>query len=257
MQNFIDMNSDLGEGFGRYSLADDSSLLSVVTSANVACGFHAGDPKIMSHTVKEAISKGVGVGAHPSFPDFVGFGRRRMELSSEEIITDMLYQLGALSAFIQVYGGRIQHVSPHGQLGHEVLHDRRYAEAVVEAIGSYDPSIIIMTQEGELAELANQRGLKVAKQIFADRAYNDDGTLVSRKEQGSVITDQDQIQKRCVRMVKEGKVQTINGKDINIKGDTIVIHSDTKGSAEIASGLKQAFEENGITVKPLGEWLEK
>lgn len=255
MKRVIDICSDLGEGFGNYSTADDASMMELISSANIACGFHAGDPRTMDHAVSKAMELGIGIGAHPSYPDAVGFGRRNMDLSYTEIVTDLLYQIGALSAFVQVYGGKIQHIFPHGQLGLRANHDRMYAEAIVDAVIKYDSTLIMMTQKGELATIAQKKGLKVANPIFADRAYHEDGTLVSRKEAGSVIHDPDLVVSRCLRMVLEGKVTAITGKDINIEGHTLLIHGDTQGSLELARKIREALEGADVSILPLGEWL--
>lgn len=255
MQSFIDINSDMGEGFGPYSIADDKNLLKVVSSANIACGFHAGDPRIMASTVEQAVENGVGIGAHPSFPDLNGFGRRDMDLTPWEVTTDVLYQLGALSAFVKSSNYRLQHISPHGRLGNLSVNNRNYAEAIVEAVMLFDPSLIVMTEPGQLATVAQENGLKIAIQMFADRSYKEDGTLVSRKEPNAVIYDSEEVVARCVRMVVEGKVQTITGKDIEINGHTLCVHGDTEGSVLLAEKIKQALFEEGIEVKKLEDWL--
>lgn len=255
MKRIIDICSDLGEGFGNYTAADDAGMMELISSANIACGFHAGDPRTMNHAVSKAMELGIGIGAHPSYPDAVGFGRRNMDLSYEEIFTDMLYQIGALSAFVQVHGGKLQHVFPHGQLGLRANYDSMYAEAIVDAVVQYDPSLIMMTQKGELARIAKEKGLKVANPIFADRAYHEDGTLVSRKIAGSVIHDPDLVISRCLRMVLEGKVTAITGKDISIEGHTLLIHGDTQGSLNLARKIREALDGAGVEILPLGEWL--
>jgi 5-oxoprolinase (ATP-hydrolysing) subunit A len=255
MNRFIDINADMGEGFGRYKIADDSDLLKIISSANIACGFHAGDPRTMAKAVEEAVQNGVGIGAHPGFPDMVGFGRRDMNLTPLEITTDVLYQLGALSAFTKMSGARLQHISPHGRLGNLAVIDRKYAEAIVEAVVRFDPSIIIVTQPGELANIAKQQGLRVAFHIFADRAYNDDGTLVSRREPHSVIHDPDIVVPRCVRMVVEGKVETVTGRDISVTAHTLCLHGDTPGSIELAQKIKNALIEAGVEIRKLEDWF--
>ncbi|AHV96694.1 5-oxoprolinase subunit PxpA [Paenibacillus sabinae] len=255
MKAYIDICSDLGEGYGNYKVADDQALLEVVSSANIACGFHAGDPRTMNAAVAQAVKMGVGIGAHPGFPDLVGFGRRDMELTPLEIITDTLYQIGALSAFAKAHGGSLQHVFPHGVLGNRVNYDRKYAEAFVEAIVKYDPSLIVMTDPGELANIAEQRGLKIAYSIYADRAYNVDGSLVSRSIEGAVIHEPEVVVERCLRMVLERKVTAITGKEIEVHGHTLVVHGDTAGSLELALKIKETLKNHGIGVMPLGKWL--
>lgn len=255
MKKYIDIISDLGEGFGSYTMADDSHLLELVSSANIACGFHAGDPRTMASAVKKSIENNVGVGAHPGFPDLVGFGRRHMELTSWEITTDILYQIGALSAFAKAYGGKLQHVTPHGRLGNLSVVDHRYAEAIVEGIAKFDPSLIIVTMPGEMADIANQKGLKVAYTLLADRAYNDDGTLVSRDHPNAVIHDSEEVVKRCVRMVLEGKVTTITGRDMEVNGQSLLLHGDTQGSLKLAMQVKNALLDAGVEIRKLGDWF--
>ncbi|MGP7817933.1 LamB/YcsF family protein [Niallia sp. 01092] len=255
MRKVIDIISDLGEGFGSYTMADDSSLLELVSSANIACGFHAGDPRTMADAVEKSVKNNVGIGAHPGFPDLVGFGRRHIELSSWEITTDILYQLGALNAFVKAYGGTLQHVTPHGRLGNLSVENRKYAEAIVEGIVRFDPSLMVVTTPGEMANIAEQRGLKVAYVIFADRAYNDDGTLVSRDNPNAVIHDPETVVKRCVKMVVEGKVTSITGKEIEVDGQSLLLHGDTSGSLKLAQQIKSALIEAGVEIRRLGDWF--
>lgn len=255
MRKIIDINSDLGEGFGSYTMAEDSSLLELVSSANIACGFHAGDPRTMAYAAEQAVKNNVDIGAHPGFPDLVGFGRRDMNLSSWEITTDVLYQLGALSAFVKASGGRLQHVSPHGRLGNLCVVDRKYAEAVVEAIMKFDTSLIVVTQPGEMDSIAKQNGLKVANLIYADRAYQDDGTLVSRKEPNAVIHDPETVVKRCVRMVVEGRVTSVTGREIEVTGHTLCLHGDTAGSLMLARQIRSGLVEAGVEIRRLSDWF--
>lgn len=255
IRKIIDINSDVGEGFGRFVVADDAALLKAVSSANIACGFHAGDPRTMAAVTKQAVLSGVGIGAHPGFPDLNGFGRRDMNLTSWEITTDTLYQLGALGAFANSAGGRLQHVSPHGRLGNLCAVNREYAAALLEAIIRFDSSLIVLAEPGELAAAAAEKGLKVAVHMFADRAYNEDGTLVSRKEPGAVIHDPAIVVRRCLRMVVEGKVTAITGRDISINGHTICVHGDTANSAELAGKIRTALVEAGIEVRKLEDWM--
>src|SRR5699024_62650 len=255
MGYFVDINSDLGEGFGMYTMADDEKLLKEISSANIACGFHAGDPRIMNLTVQNAIENNVGIGAHPSFPDLNGFGRRDMNLTPLEIETDVLYQLGALNAFVKKFNTSLQHISPHGKLGNMAVKNSQYAEAIIKAVKEFDSNLIIMTEPGELANIAQYYGLKVAIQMFADRAYNDDGTLVSRNEINSVIIDSDEVVNRCLQMVLENKVKTINNTYIDVNGHTLCIHGDTDNSIELVMKIKKALTKNGIVIKKLKEWL--
>lgn len=247
----LDIVSDLGEGFGSYQIADDDSLLQIVSSANIACGFHAGDPRTMASTVQKCIANNVAIGAHPSFPDRVGFGRRGMDLSALEVETDMLYQIGALNGFAQAFGTKLQHVTPHGKLGNYVVEDSKYANAVAEAIAKFDDSLIIVTLPGELAEAAKKKGLRIAYTIFADRAYNTDGSLVSRNQPSAVLHDIDLITSRVLRMVNEGKVTSITGQDITVKGSSLLLHGDTAGSVQMATKIRDSLIANGIIIKSL------
>lgn len=249
MNSTVDLNTDIGEGFGRYTVADDEELVKLVSSVNVACGFHAGDSMIMDNIVELASAQGVSVGAHPSFDDFRGFGRRKMDVSPLEITNDVLYQLGALNAFTKSHKINLEHVSPHGQLGHACIQEGSVAEAFVEAVEKFDRNLTIFTQDGELFDRALQKGLNVRKQIFADRAYDDEGKLVSRKIEGSVIHDIDVIIKRCAQMIQHQTVTTISGNEIKVSGDVLVVHSDTPGSTKIVESLIEGFKEYGIDIK--------
>lgn len=254
---FIDICSDLGEGYGNYTLANDEEILKLITSANIACGFHAGDPRTIQNTIKSAALNGTGIGAHPSFPDKVGFGRRNMDLSFEEIYTDMIYQLGAISAFAKINGCQLQHVLPHGQLSNMANENNMYAEAIVQAIYDYDSSLILMVQQGLLEQEARRRGLCVAKILFADRAYNDNGTLVSRKHPNAVIKEEKAVIERTIRMVKEKKVTSITGKEINIEGHTLLVHGDTEGSLELIKKIRHALIKEDVEIQPIGKWLHQ
>ncbi|WPB89345.1 LamB/YcsF family protein [Streptomyces malaysiensis] len=251
----VDLVADLGEGFGAYRMGDDAALLDVITSANIACGFHAGDPKVMDTTVAECARRGIGVGAHPGFPDLVGFGRRAMDLTEDEVRTDVLYQIGALHAFATAHGTRLRHVTPHGRLGNLVVTDAAYARAVTEAIVSYDQSLAVVTQEGELSEAARKAGLKVATLGLADRAYHEDGTLVRRSEPGSVISDEQEVAERVVRMVTEGMVRSVTGRDIPVRCDTVLLHGDTPGAVGLAHAVRAALLTAGVEIRPLAQIL--
>jgi len=252
----IDICSDLGEGYGRYTMANDDKLLELVTSANIACGFHAGDPRTMNKTVESAVKHDVGIGAHPSFPDRVGFGRRNMDLSYDEIYTDVLYQLGAIHAFTKGRGVTLQHVLPHGQLANIANKNLTYASAIAEAIFNFDPTLIVMAPPGCLQDTSQARRLLTAFVIFADRAYNDDGSNVSRSDPGAVITEPDQIVKRTLKMIIDNKITTISGKEIDIFGHTLLVHSDTELSLNILIKLKTNLLKNGVKILPLSKWLK-
>jgi 5-oxoprolinase (ATP-hydrolysing) subunit A len=251
----VDLVADLGEGFGAYRSGDDENMLRVVSSANIACGFHAGDPRIMDRTVGACVRLGVEVGAHPGFPDLVGFGRRAIDASSVEVETDVLYQIGALAAFAQAHGTRVKHVTPHGRLGNLIVTDARYAQAVAEAVARFDPSLIVVSQPGAMREAAEERGLRWAGMALADRAYQSDGTLVPRREPGAVVTDEDAIAERVRRMVTEGRVMSVNGTDVEVPRDTILLHSDTLGAVALATRVRAELEREGVQIAPLAEVL--
>jgi len=244
----IEINTDIGEGYGEYKVANDEELMNFVSSVNVACGFHAGDPMIMNNIVNLANQNNVKVGAHPSYDDFRGFGRRKMDLNDLEITNDTLYQLGALKSFTSFYDIPLSHVSPHGELGHACIHNKNTALAFIEAVVKFDEKLEIYTQKGELYEIAKKKGLNVKKQIFADRTYNDDGTLTSRKKEGSVINELEGIMKQCIDMILDKTVTSINGKTINIEGEILVVHSDTPGSEKISKKLLEGLKGKGIDV---------
>ncbi len=252
----IDLNCDLGEGFGAYTLGDDTALMRVVSSANVACGFHAGDPRTMRRGVETARAHGVAVGAHPGFPDRVGFGRRDLGATDEEITTDTLYQIGALAAFCAAAGTALQHVKPHGALYNLAARDRHVADAVAAAIARFDPTLLLFAPVGSAMEqAASAYNLRVAREIFADRAVEPDGRLVARGAPGAVITDIETIIARTLRMVREGQVTTIDGKRIAMTGETICVHGDTPDAVGILGRLRAALEAEGIGVRPVGEWI--
>ena len=256
MGRSVDLVADLGEGFGAYRMGDDDALLDVLTSANIACGFHAGDPRIMDATVASCVRRGVAVGAHPSFPDLVGFGRRAMDLAPDEVRTDVLYQLGALHAFAVAHGTRVGHVAPHGRLGNLVATRTDYAAAVVDAACSFDPSLIVLAQDGELATAARSAGLRVGIVGIADRAYRDDGTLVPRSEPGAVIHDEAQIAERTVRMVNERLIRSVGGRDIPVECDTILLHGDTPGALALAHRVRKELLAVGVRIAPLADVLD-
>ena len=252
----IDLVADLGEGFGPWRMGDDSALLDVLSSANIACGFHAGDPQIMDQTVRECIARGVGIGAHPSFPDRQGFGRRDMGLTAEEVRTDVLYQLGALQAVAAYHGSAVTHLAPHGRLGNLVAVREDYAAAVAEATRRVDPELIVLAQDGALADAARAQGLRVGIVGIADRAYEDDGTLVRRSEPGAVIHDAEEIRRRTVRMVVDGVIESRNGVLIPVACDTVLVHGDTDGAVELARQIRAGLESAGVEIAPLADWLE-
>ena len=252
----VDINCDMGESFGIYRLGFDEEMMSHITSANIACGYHAGDPIVMERTISLAKKHGVSVGAHPGFPDLVGFGRRSMELTPREVRNDLIYQVGALSAFAQIEGLSLQHVKPHGQLYNLAAKDEPMTRAICETILALDKNLILVALSGsKMAEIASESGLKVAREAFADRAYHKDGSLVSRKREGSVIHDSEKVGERVIRMVQEGKLQSIEGDLIDLEVDSICVHGDTPGAAQLAQTIRRNLEGAGITVLPMGKFL--
>ncbi len=248
----VDLNSDLGESFGAYTIGEDEGLFGLISSANVACGFHGGDPRVIEETIVKTKAAGVAVGAHPGFLDLVGFGRREMNVTPDEVRTDTLYQLGALDAFCRVAGVRMQHVKAHGALYNVAVRDAAIAGAIIEAVEAYDPTLIILAQPGTtLLAAAEAVGLPVAREGFADRAYNADGSLVSRRLPGALITDPVVAAKRMVRLVTEGTLATIDGQDLEMQVDSICVHSDTPGSLAIMSAIRRELEAAGSTIQPL------
>ena len=252
MGNQIDFNCDMGESFGMYKMGYDEEVIKYITSANIACGFHAGDPNWMRETVRLAEEQGVGIGAHPSFPDLAGFGRRNMVVSPQEAKNDVIYQMGALQAFTS--SGKLQHVKPHGAMYNMAVDDGDLARAICEAVLEVDESVAILALAGsKWIVIAEDMGLRVGREIFADRALNPDGTLVSRSKPGSVIHDTGEVVERSLQMVRDGKARAINGDVIEVQADSLCLHGDTPGAVEMARALKQALEEEGVEIKPLGE----
>lgn len=250
MGRTIDLVADIGESFGRHQLGEDELLLDTLTSANIACGFHAGDPGTMAASVRSCVAKGVAIGAHPSFPDLVGFGRRAMDLSREEVRADVLYQIGALEAFARVAGTRVTHVSPHGRLGTLVSTDRKYALGVADAVQEYGTGLTVLTLAGELEHEARDRGLPVVVMGLIDRAYEDDGTLVSRREPGAVLHDPDLIAERALSMVLAGSVASRNGVRVPVTCQSLLMHGDNPASIVAAEQVRARLENEGVTIAP-------
>ena len=252
MANRIDLNCDMGESFGMYKMGLDEEVIKYISSANVACGFHAGDPQWMRETVHLAEVHGVAVGAHTSFPDLVGFGRRNIEVSPDEARNDVIYQIGALQAFTS--GHRLQHVKPHGAMYNRAVVDEDLARSICDAILEVDSDLILIALAGSRwVEIAQEMGLRVAREIFADRALNPDGTLVSRSKDGSVLHDVDEVADRSLRMVREGKATSIDGDTIEVDAESLCIHGDTPGAVEMAKVLRQQLDAESITVTPLSQ----
>lgn len=251
----VDLNCDMGESFGRYSLGMDDQVIKYVTSANIACGFHAGDPLVMNRTVQLAAKHGVAVGAHPGFPDLEGFGRRNMDCSLNEIGAYVTYQVGALMAFCAKHGVRLQHVKPHGSLYNMAAFEKSVARAIAEAVASVDANIILVALAGKNAELISsigrEVGIRVAFEAFADRAYTPDGKLVSRRLPGAVIKDPAHAAEQALRIVREGRVIAIDGSFLHVEAQTLCIHGDTPGASDLSHSIRERLINEGIALQPL------
>ena len=248
----IDFNADIGESFAGYKMGFDEEIVDYITSANIATGFHAGDPDWMAKTVDLAQSKGVGIGAHPAYPDLAGFGRRDMALTPDEISNAVTYQIGALCAFAD--DGRLQHVKPHGAMYNRAAVDADVAAAIVSAVMKFDPTIIHVVLAGSVwEEVARNEGARVARECFADRAVEPDGTLVSRSKPGSVLHDVDEVAARSLKMAVERKVVAVDGTEIEFDADTICLHGDTPGAVEMARAVRERFASESVDVRPMSE----
>jgi UPF0271 protein len=247
----MDLNADMGEGFGPWSMGDDLALLDVVTSANVACGFHAGDPSIMRRVTAEAVERGVAIGAHVGYDDKAGFGRRHVDIEPDALRNEVLYQLGALDAFARIAGDRVRYVKPHGALYNTIGHHVEQASAVVAAIAEYDNTLPVLGLPGSAwLRLAREAGLTAVHEAFADRAYTPEGTLVSRREDGSVLHDADEIAARCTAMATGQPIQDRTGGHLVVEASSICVHGDTPGAVEIARRVRSALEGAGVTLRP-------
>lgn len=248
----IDLNADLGEGYGPWQMGDDPALLGFLSSANVACGFHAGDPAIMDRTVRDALARGVDVGAHVGFPDRQSFGRRVMQIETAELTSIVAYQLGALAGIARRAGHRMTHMSFHGALGNMAAADAALADVLVQAVAEFDPALIVLSSTSRAIEDAAARhGLRVATCFLADRAYDDDGLLVPRKLPNSVITDADACVERVTRLLRDRTVVTYSGKALPMRASSILLHGDTHGAVTLASNIRAAVERSGAQVVPL------
>ncbi|MBP2672484.1 MAG: putative lactam utilization protein [candidate division NC10 bacterium] len=253
----IDLNSDMGESFGAYTIGADEEILRWVTSANVACGWHGGDPHVMRQTVARAKALGVAVGAHPSYPDLLGFGRRPMQITRQEARDYILYQVGALRAFVEAAGLTLQHVKPHGAIYNVAAKDRELSLGIAEAVKEAGGDLILMgLPDSEMLKAAQEVGVRIAREAFGDRAYNEDGSLVSRKIAGSLITDPDRVAERVIGLA-QGRVTAITGKEIRFQAETICLHGDTPGAATIARRVRERLEKEGAQVRPLGTFLHR
>ena len=253
----VDLNSDLGESFGRYTIGSDEKIIPLITSANVACGYHASDPVVMTQTIQRAKEAGIGIGAHPGLPDLMGFGRRSMAISNEEAKAYTLYQISALGGMCKAAGVKLQHVKPHGALYNMAAKDYELSKAICEAIYEYDKDLIVMGLSGsEMIRAAKDCGLKAASEVFADRGYEEDGTLVNRRKEGALIKDEDEAIARVIRMVKEGVVTAVTGKDIPIQADSVCVHGDGEKALLFVEKIRKALAENDIQICPLAEILD-
>ena len=253
MATRFDFNCDMGESFGPWKMGLDEQVIRFITSANVACGFHAGDPAVMRRTVQLAEAHGVGVGAHPGFPDLQGFGRRNLSATPDEVRDDLLYQIGALTAFTRTK--KLQHVKPHGALYNMAVPGGDLARAIGEAVLEADPSLILVVLAGsKWAEQARQMGVRVAREAFADRALMPDGALVPRSKPGAVIHNRSAVIERSLRLAAEKTVVAISGEVVHVDADTLCLHGDTPDAVSLASALRAALEGAGVELAPLGTW---
>lgn len=253
----IDLNCDMGESFGAYKLGMDDAVIPYISSANIACAWHAGDPSVMNHTVAIAVEHGVGVGAHPGYPDLLGFGRRNMDCTMEELRNYVIYQVGALQAFCSAHGTRLQHVKPHGALYLTAVENEDVARAVAEAIVRVNPDLLYVALAGAKGELmtriGQEVGLKVVYEAFPDRAYSAEGTLVSRRQPGAVIKDPRAVSERALRMVKEGAVIAVDGTTIPLEVQTLCVHGDNPKAVDLVRSIRETLEADGVAVTPMGK----
>jgi UPF0271 protein len=248
----IDLNCDLAESFGRYTLGVDEQILDYVTSVNIACGFHAGDPSQMRKTVALAAAKGVAIGAHPGLPDLVGFGRRNMDITPDEAYDMVVYQIGALYGFCLAHGAALRHVKPHGALYNMAAQNSLLAKAIAQAVFDVNPNLILFgLAKSELVKAGNEVGLRTANEVFADRTYQQDGTLTSRRQPNALISDHQQAVRQVIRMVKEGVVTSEQGVDVQIHADTVCLHGDGPDALTFAKTIRSALADEGIRVQSL------
>ena len=245
----IDLNCDMGESFGAYSMGADETLMPLITSANIACGFHAGDPRVMQRTIQLAIQHGVAIGAHPGFRDLEGFGRRVIDATLDEIESDVLYQIGALGAFARAGGKKLAHVKPHGALYNLAAVDPEIARAIARAVARFDSLLVFVGLAGSsMIDVARELGLRVAREGFCDRAYTPNGKLMSRRDKGALIDDPQQAAKQALQMIVEQSVNTSSGEKIPMRVDTLCIHGDSPNAPAIARAVREMLGENGVNV---------
>ena len=245
----MDLNSDLGESFGAWTMGDDAAMLDIVSSANVACGFHAGDAAGILATLKAAQARGVVVGAHVAYRDLAGFGRRNMDVASSDLVADVIYQIGALQGLARAAGTAVKYVKPHGALYNTIAQDKRQATDVINAIKAIDPSLVLMALAGSpLIGWARDAGLSVVAEAFADRGYTPQGALVSRREKGAVLHDEKLIAERMLTLVRDGVIEAVDGSLVRVEADSICVHGDSPGAVAIARQLRQRFEQEGVNI---------
>jgi len=250
----IDLNCDMGESYGAWRMGDDEVLLAEISSANIACGFHAGDPGTIRRTVRSALERGVAVGAHPSLPDLQGFGRREMRIEPHEAYDLVLYQIGALDAFVRVAGGRLHHVKPHGALYNMAARDAALASAIARAVRDYESSLVLFGLAGsELIRAGRDAGLAVANEVFADRTYQADGSLTPRTRPDALIHDEATAVAQALSMIHTGRVRSVDGKDLTIQADTLCIHGDAPNALRFARAIRAALSQAGVTVRAVKE----
>lgn len=253
----IDLNCDMGESFGAYKLGMDDAVIEFISSANIACAWHAGDPSVMNHTVAIAVDNGVGVGAHPGYPDLLGFGRRNMDCNMAELRNYVIYQIGALQAFCNAYGTKMQHVKPHGALYLTAVENEDVARVVAEAIVSVNSDLLYVALAGAKGELmtriGQEVGLRVVYEAFPDRAYSPEGTLVSRRQPGAVIKEPQAVSERALRMVKEGVVIAVDGSTIPLEAQTLCVHGDNPKAVDLVKSIRETLEADGVAVIPMGK----
>lgn len=246
----MDLNSDVGESFGAWDMGDDAAIFRSVSSANVACGFHAGDPSVMAQTCRDAVAAGVTVGAHVAYRDLAGFGRRFLDCSPTELADDVLYQMGALEAVARAAGTTVRYVKPHGALYNTIVHHEAHAQAVVDAVKAFGGDLPLLLLPGSVAlRTAEKAGLRAVPEAFADRGYTPEGTLVSRRDPGAVLHDAAQVTERMVRLAEDGTLTAVDGSTVRIQAESICVHGDTPGAAAMAAEVRAGLDRTGITVR--------
>ena len=257
MSEKIDLNCDLGESYGAYRIGMDEEVIKVVSSVNIACGFHAGDPVVMRKTVARALSANIGIGAHPGFYDLMGFGRRNMNISPDEAYAYVTYQLGALNAFCVQQGGRIDHVKPHGALYNMAGKDYELAKGICRAIYDFDRDLILLGLSGsQMIKAGRDIGLRCANEFFADRAYEDDGSLRARTKEGAMIEDENEAIERVIKVIKTGKVTTYSGNETDLKIDSICVHGDNAHALEFVRTIRDRLTKEGIEIASLSKIIK-